>query len=56
MLDQWDNPPAPFNPDFDPTARERSEEATRLVDTAEEQSGREWTLDERRRRRNEILR
>lgn len=50
----WNNPPAPFNPSFDPMAQARGEEATRLIDLEEAQSGRVWTLDERKKRRDEI--
>lgn len=51
--DAHDAPP-PFNPNFDPAAKGRSEEATRLIDIEEVQSGREWTLEERKQRRDEI--
>ena len=54
MLHEWDNPPPPFNPDFCPKATNRSTEATRLIDLEEAQSGRVWTLGERKRRRDEI--
>lgn len=30
--EQWRNPPAPFNPDYDPKARGRYEEVTRSME------------------------
>jgi len=49
------NPPAPFNPSFDPTARATNAEVSRKLELAEDLLDENWSREERASLRKEMV-